>query len=140
MTPLLPFAAGLIVGAAAVTVIRSDATRKGLSRAGAVLRETGESGLAAMSRSAEVLRRPFSAAHTADGTQTTATAATDEPTESTPPAAPARKRTRPAETAAKPSAAAATQGRPATPRPRRKPAASDTGPLAPSDDAPGDSA
>lgn len=65
MTPLLPFAAGLIVGAAAVTVIRSDATRKSLSRAGTVLRETGESGLAAVSRSAAALARPFGCADAA---------------------------------------------------------------------------
>lgn len=140
MTPLLPFAAGLIVGAAAVTVIRSDATRKGLSRAGTVLRETGESGLAAVSRSAEVLKRPFTRGGAAEDDRPAPAAAPGDQAESAPPAAPARTRARSSAATAKTAAAAAKGGRKTSARPRRKPAAADTGSDVPSDDTPGDSA
>lgn len=50
MLPLLPFAAGLFAGAAAIGLLRSERARAALNRAEDSLRSAGKSGLAAARR------------------------------------------------------------------------------------------
>jgi hypothetical protein len=60
MIPLLPFVAGLVVGAAALSALRSERTRKTLNETGARLRgaaHTAEEGVRAAARSGLTLLR-----------------------------------------------------------------------------------
>jgi hypothetical protein len=61
MTPVLPFAAGLIAGAAVVGLLRSQYARESLSKVGTAVKEASEPALAAVKRSAESLRHRFGA-------------------------------------------------------------------------------
>lgn len=61
MLPLLPFAAGLVAGAAAVSMLRSERARAGLAQAQDALRSATESGLAALKRSSATVKQGFSA-------------------------------------------------------------------------------
>lgn len=61
MLPILPFAAGLIAGIAAVGLLRSERARVGAARLQDGLREAGESGLNALRRSTTTLRERFAA-------------------------------------------------------------------------------
>lgn len=56
MLPLLPFALGLLSGAAAVGLLRNKEARGGIASAGTRLREATVSGLAAAERSSARLR------------------------------------------------------------------------------------
>lgn len=57
MLPLLPFAAGLLAGAAAVKLLRSDKARAGLGKAQESLREATVSGLAAIEHSSATMKQ-----------------------------------------------------------------------------------
>lgn len=61
MLPLLPFAAGLAVGAAAVGMLRSERARAGIEKAQQSLRNATNAGTAMMQRSTEAVRHHFAA-------------------------------------------------------------------------------
>ncbi len=61
MLPLLPFAAGLAVGAAAVGVLRGERARAGIEKAQQSLRSATAAGTAIIQRSTEAVRHHFAA-------------------------------------------------------------------------------
>lgn len=86
MLPILPFAAGLIAGAAAVGLLRSERARAEAAKLQEGLREAGESGLSALRRSATALRQRFAAP-----AETPPQAAPDEAAAASKPKAPRKK-------------------------------------------------
>jgi hypothetical protein len=106
MLPILPFAAGLLAGAAAIGLLRSERTRAKAAQLQAGLRQAGASGFDAAKRGTQALRARF------------ASPATAVPAD-TPAAAPAPKQAR---RTAKPAAAknAAKAKAPAKPRAKAK--------------------
>ena len=62
MFPLLPFAAGLLTGVAAIKLIRNDKAKKQLDKAQDRLREATVSGLATLEHSSARLRDKLQAA------------------------------------------------------------------------------
>jgi hypothetical protein len=61
MLPLLPFAVGLLTGAAAVKLVKKDATRARLDQAQTQLRNATLSGLSALEQSSARLREKLAA-------------------------------------------------------------------------------
>lgn len=100
MFPLLPFAAGLLAGVAAIKLIRNDKAKKQLDKAQDRLREATVSGLATLEHSSARLRDKLQAAP--------ATAETPAPAAKA--AKPARKPAAKRRAPAKPKAAAPTGG------------------------------
>lgn len=103
MFPLLPFAAGLLTGVAAIKLIRNDKAKKQLDKAQDRLREATVSGLATLEHSSARLRDKLQAAPAAAPAAETPAAAAKA-------AKPARKPAAKRRAPAKPKAAAPTGG------------------------------
>lgn len=59
MLPLLPFAVGLLTGAAAIKLWRNESTQAGIDKAQEKLRQASNSGLAAIKNTSAVIRERF---------------------------------------------------------------------------------
>ncbi|MFT4172054.1 MAG: hypothetical protein QM639_05810 [Rhodocyclaceae bacterium] len=103
MLPLLPFAAGLFVGAAAIKLVKKDRTRERLDQAQTRLREATVSGLSAIEHSSARLREKL-ATPAAPQAEAVAPAAESVP-------APAPRKRAPRRTTSTPAAATRTRKR-----------------------------
>lgn len=102
MFPLLPFAAGLLTGVAAIKLIRNDKAKKQLDKAQDRLREATVSGLATLEHSSARLRDKLQAAPAAAAETPAPEAKAAKPARK-----PAAKRRAPAKPKATPTGGAA---------------------------------